>query len=492
MHTRRLASAGALFPIETYVIVNRVADLDAGLYPYEALDGVLHLLREGDLGRQAAQRPDHSQRSISDGVRTHERMRISQIKAFLQSRIFLVLVSSCVSLLAVEGACRVLEIDFEKKQKVLDAFPIYYRRPSVPTGEVFFRRPGPATWQGQVIYSGLKNMSSVYWPSVAPEDELFIDELLGDESKVTITYDKLGFRNPADLDDWDIVIVGDSYTELGHLPYEDLFTTRVGSGLGSRVKNLGVSHTGTLTHVHYLKEYGMSPSTKHAVVVFFEGNDIKDMLAEQEDLVGFRWTGQRKNLNVEKQTSFLKAIYRLARKVVTRADAPGDARAESGENEENKILPRRAFHNAYFQSKNGELAVSAWDMPPSRDKLNPNSIGLLDRTSAEWSEIARAEGIRPWLVYMPTKRRVLHGHLRFTEDALPRTVGWQPSAYLPELVKGLCEKNMIDYIDATPSLVRETRLGNLTYNPIYDNHLNRHGSHVVAQVIADALGSSEE
>jgi len=51
---RSAPSAGALYPIETYVVVNRVADLDAGLYHYDALDSVLHLLREGDLGKQAA------------------------------------------------------------------------------------------------------------------------------------------------------------------------------------------------------------------------------------------------------------------------------------------------------------------------------------------------------------------------------------------------------------------------------------------------------
>ncbi len=51
---RTAPSAGALYPVETYLVVNRVDGLAPGLYHYAALDGVLRLLREGDLGQEAA------------------------------------------------------------------------------------------------------------------------------------------------------------------------------------------------------------------------------------------------------------------------------------------------------------------------------------------------------------------------------------------------------------------------------------------------------
>ena len=51
---RTAPSAGALYPVETYLVVNRVEGLDPGLYHYDALDGFLSLLREGDLGPEAA------------------------------------------------------------------------------------------------------------------------------------------------------------------------------------------------------------------------------------------------------------------------------------------------------------------------------------------------------------------------------------------------------------------------------------------------------
>ncbi len=49
---RSAPSAGALYPIETYVVAHRVAGLEAGLYHYSVKDHALHVLQTSDL-RQA-------------------------------------------------------------------------------------------------------------------------------------------------------------------------------------------------------------------------------------------------------------------------------------------------------------------------------------------------------------------------------------------------------------------------------------------------------
>lgn len=51
---RSAPSAGALYPIETYLVVNRVDGLEPGLYHYDAPDTVLQFLRAGELGAEAA------------------------------------------------------------------------------------------------------------------------------------------------------------------------------------------------------------------------------------------------------------------------------------------------------------------------------------------------------------------------------------------------------------------------------------------------------
>jgi SagB-type dehydrogenase family enzyme len=52
---RTAPSAGALYPIETYVLVNHVDNLKPGIYHYGILRHKLTLIREGDFGKALAQ-----------------------------------------------------------------------------------------------------------------------------------------------------------------------------------------------------------------------------------------------------------------------------------------------------------------------------------------------------------------------------------------------------------------------------------------------------
>ncbi len=51
---RTSPSAGALYPIETYVVINSVQGLGPGLYHYNVKDHKLETLRPGDLGEEVA------------------------------------------------------------------------------------------------------------------------------------------------------------------------------------------------------------------------------------------------------------------------------------------------------------------------------------------------------------------------------------------------------------------------------------------------------
>ena len=173
-------------------------------------------------------------------------------------------VSFALAIGAIEVTFRWIEFDFERKSDALQAIPIFYRIPYRPSGDAFFRRPGADRWTGRVLTTMLRRKG-------------YPEEMIPDEPVRSITYDRDGFRNPEDLDAWEIVVVGDSFTELGHLSFEELFTTQLGDALGLRVKNLGVSYTGSFTHVHYLAEFGGSPRLEHAVLAFFEGNDLHNL-----------------------------------------------------------------------------------------------------------------------------------------------------------------------------------------------------------------------
>jgi len=379
-----------------------------------------------------------------------------RVGEFARNAVFAV-VCSLLAIASAELIFRALGYDFEQQEEARDAWPIFYRQPIEPVGDIFFRRSGPVIWQGRVISTALRlNGAS--------------NSSYADEQEVTIKYDKLGFRNPEGLDDWDVVVVGDSFTELGHLPYEELFTTQLGKLQDLRVKNLGVSHTGPLSYVFYLKEYGKSASTKEALVVFFEGNDIPDLQDEEERLARFRANGRREYRTIRKQTSLVRALARgihRASRTITR-DSTDQERFEA---------------DAYFMTAAGSIPITIGCRPIGQNDVTAAQAASLESAFSQWAEASRAVGMRPWLVYMPCKIRALYPRL------VRRAAGqidWSPTD-LPELVERLAKRHGIYFIDVTLPLRKAAEEGELSYNPIWDTHLNKSGSRIVAKAIADEL-----
>lgn len=375
------------------------------------------------------------------------------------------LATAALTVLALELTFRAADFDFEFKRKAFARLPIFYRQPVVPVGPAFYRRPGPARWEGKVI-------EPLYLQKGAT------DGAYRDEPAVVVEYDQLGFRNPTDLTDWDIVAVGDSFTELGFLPYEALFTTRLGELLGVRVKNLGVSFTGTRTHIFYLEEYGRSPSLHEAVLVFFEGNDFMDIRAEDARLRarrdGIQPADDAPHTLVDElpsQSSLLTAAYRL---VVREPIRPVN------------------LANAFFTATRPWVPVTVeLGVPPLAKRPRESRAGAAAREAIQaWADAARRIGARPWLALMPCKQRVLDGHLLRAGKRGDTRTG-RPLSPLPDDVRtflaDVAEAGGLGFIDLTPALRRETEAGRLTYNAVMDTHLNRLGSEVVARTLAEAL-----
>jgi hypothetical protein len=379
------------------------------------------------------------------------------------------LISTIATALTLEAICRLVDIDFEFKAHAYNTVPIFFRPPMVPVGPAFFRRPGPDRWEGQVLHQFYRMAGGT-------------DGRYRDEPEVSITYDAFGFRNPENLRDWEVVVVGDSFTELGFLPYEELFTTQLGEHLGVRVKNLGASMTGTFTHVFYLAEYGKAPSTRDAVLVFFEGNDFADLVHEHELMEtpgraggtrGRRSALPARLVILAPQNSFLKAAYRLV-----------SGRRDELPTGTHPLVRDAARFNAYFTWNGVETPVNVeYARPPNAKQLTYPEVSLTNQAIHDWAEAARSLGLRPWLVFMPCKRRVLDGYLAWRNGALPVGLG----KGIPEFMRRVALSNAVRFIDVTPALRSATQAGRLTYNAVGDSHLNRLGSLTVAYSLADAL-----
>ena len=357
---------------------------------------------------------------------------------------------------SLEIVFRLANFDFRRQASFLSRVPPFGQKPRVPTGEVFFRRSGPLTWTGQV----LKGHLAAYNIST---------ESYRDEPVVTVNYNRLGFRNEDDLTAWDLAVAGDSFTELGYLPADQLFTTILSHQLSLRVLNLGVSFTGSLTQLSYLRDYGVCPELRATVIVFYEGNDMEEIRREYLGLLRFQKTGQRLLRELHEQTSFLRAF--------------GERLQRSSVPPEIAELPVDAF----LQSARGRVPVTLEPPPANRADQPEEALRALARFATDYAAFARNRHISPWLAYMPCKQRVWHGHLEFSDTATPAIKNWLPTD-LPTVVAEECARNGIGFIDLTPALREATeRTGELMYNALYDTHLNARGSEVVASALAVSL-----
>ncbi len=355
-----------------------------------------------------------------------------------------------------ELACRAMKLDFNEllgARKANEAFPIYFRLPTHPSGEVFFTRTPGATWTGKPLQTLLKNHRST-------------DVTYTDEKELTLRYSQEGFRNPDSLTDWQVAVVGDSFTESGYLPEDQIFTGIAAAKLGKPVKNLGITDTGNFAHVHYLETYGAAPSCKTAVLAFFEGNDLSDNVHEAEALDLYQRVGERPSHDIPVQPSLLRAVWNLLRDF------------------KKLRLSERSYANAWFQAGSQEIPVTIADAPPRMTQLTLEERKALASALDRYLAAAQKHGMEPCLLYLPCKRRVLHGHLRQGQD-YPEP-NWEPGD-LPQHVAAECQRRGIRYLDATPALRQATAQGVLTFNPIYDTHFNAEGHRIVGEVLAGGV-----
>ena len=375
----------------------------------------------------------------------------------------------CLSLLSVlvllaigEAFFRAIAYDLANEEKAFRALPPFFRQPTEPIGQVFFKRPGPERWTGQVLNTYVSMLG-------------LIPNSYENEPVITVEYNAQGFRNPQDLKSWDIAIAGDSFTELGYLPYEELFTTVLGRTLNIAVLNLGASYTGPLTQLSYLKDYGLSARTKHTVIMFFEGNDIGDLAGEYGNLVHWQQTGERESREFKKQSSLVRFLFARVMQLAQ------------------KIWPKHRERNVitgYFKSLEGKVPVTLVFTTPGRSDLSPETIQELRYFFSEYSAFGKKRGVSLWLAYVPAKERVLHDRLELSESTLTKIPklkklkNWQPTD-LPQVIGEMCDQYGVQFIDLSPALIKETnRSGQLLYNALNDTHLNRQGSRIIGQELA--------
>ncbi|MHC4623206.1 MAG: SGNH/GDSL hydrolase family protein [Planctomycetota bacterium] len=104
----------------------------------------------------------------------------------------------------------------------------------------------------------------------------------------TLTVDKRGFRNKTDLQEYDVVTLGDSFTEGSHVSDEHAWPVLFGQKRNMTVYNLGMSGGSPVTYLETLKRFGLALSPKVVICMIYEGNDFRGSnFAPNKDKKGF-------------------------------------------------------------------------------------------------------------------------------------------------------------------------------------------------------------
>lgn len=118
--------------------------------------------------------------------------------------------------------------------------------------------------------------------SVTFQDKPKNEELFGNRyksyptSQCSMTIDKWGFRNTnTDKTNFDIVLIGDSFTEGSHVSDDAVWGRILEKKTGKSVYNLGMSGTDPLAYWLTFEKFGLKLSPKIVICTIYEGNDFR-------------------------------------------------------------------------------------------------------------------------------------------------------------------------------------------------------------------------
>jgi len=100
----------------------------------------------------------------------------------------------------------------------------------------------------------------------------------------TLTVDKNGFRNKTDLQKYDVVALGDSFTEGSGISDSEIWPVLFAQKSNCTVYNLGMSAGSPVTYLETLKKFGLELSPKTVICVLYEGNDFRSSNFSQKKI----------------------------------------------------------------------------------------------------------------------------------------------------------------------------------------------------------------
>lgn len=310
--------------------------------------------------------------------------------------------------------------------------------------------------------------------------------------------DARGYRNGTNLDSYDVVAIGDSFTEGSSVSDQHPWPVRLSSLRGATVYNAGMSAYDPLHYREVLREIALPLGPKLVICMIYEGNDFRSAKSDAKRL---RPSRSKRFKAYMKQSPILTSLDELL------IGAFGPIYADAPVLDSNAInwMPLSipdgptAKRYAFAPKQIRDLFESRRQFASDKHWLNPRS------QIAEMNELCKEAGVRFLLVFAPTKAHVtlplvadrvsgeqlrdflaLRHKKKLPEPAEFKTTLLENLEAREEVVGQWCHREGIAFLALTPELRDAARTGTQVYYT-YDQHWTPQGHEVVAQTISNFL-----
>lgn len=312
--------------------------------------------------------------------------------------------------------------------------------------------------------------------------------------KCTLRTDRRGFRNQTDREQWDIVVLGDSFAEGSHVSDEHVWPKRLAAKSGLGVYNLAISGYDPVHYLDALKQYGLSLKPRYVLCMLCEGNDFRSAKSDRKRKSP---SFSKRLKRYFKQSPLISAMDDLLIETFGPLNCAGDVEGVEMLDWLPVAIPQGADarHYAFAPKQLRDLYPSRTEFAADRHWLNSRAL------LAEMNHLCVTADVQFIIVYAPTKAHVV---LPAVADRLPAekvraftALSYkkdlpEPAIFLAELLEHIdaresvvgqwCRRESVPFISVTRAL-RDAAVGGAQVYYTYDQHWTPVGHEHVAELV---------
>ena len=282
-------------------------------------------------------------------------------------------------------------------------------------------------------------------------------------------FDENGFRNAPHAPAPDVILLGDSFLEFG-LNETDTLAGRLAAKTGLSTANYGMEWYGPAQYVTAFKRFAADRGAKTAVLCFFEGNDLRDL----GQYLNWKRGGDYYHFNLTRKNFFqrylitLKDSLAFVAKLFLRGLDPRKVQVKLGAAEFTTVF-----------------SYPTDTRPAAVIRQSPEALEL-SKNLQEFSGLCRSRGIRPIVLFIPTKSHIYAAYT--TDQSHPEWLKQKPlwleaENRVEEIVHTLTTEAGAEWLSLSGSFAEAAARRKNLYYPT-DTHWNSAGRQIAADVLS--------